>query len=93
MRISLFDAHSGHLYGQILCQENAHMAFIRDGTALAYYVPDIGLRTWEIADLIAERLHFTDGHELMLQGVMNNPMSLFEGTKADFLYGYTCTLG
>ena len=47
------------------------MAFIRGGTALAYYGPDIGLRTWEIADLIAERLHFTDGHELMLQGVMD----------------------
>ena len=31
MRISLFDAHSGNLYGQILGQENAHMAFIRDG--------------------------------------------------------------
>jgi len=38
---------------------------------LAYYGPDIGLRTWEIVDLIAERRHFTDGHELMLQGVMD----------------------
>jgi len=69
--ISLFDAYNGHLYGQILGQENAHMAFIRDGTALAYYGPDIGLRTWEIVDLIAKRQHFTDGHELMLQGVMD----------------------
>ena len=34
--IHLFDAYSGHLYGQILGQENACMAFIRDGTALAY---------------------------------------------------------
>jgi len=67
MRISLFNAHNGHLYGQILGQENAHMVFIRGGTALAYY----GLRTWEIADLIAERRHFTDGQELMMQGVMD----------------------
>jgi len=67
--IRLFDAYNGHLYGQILGQENAWMAFIRDGTALAYYSNDIGLRTWEIADLTTEHQHSTDGHELMMQGM------------------------
>jgi len=67
--IRLFDAYNGHLYGQILDQENAWIAFIRDGTALAYYSGTIGLRTCEIADLAAEHHHSTDGHELMMQGM------------------------
>jgi len=67
--IGLFDAYNGHLYGQILGQEGAWMAFIRDGTALAYYSGNIGLRTWEIADLTAEHQPSTDGHELMMQGM------------------------
>jgi len=67
--IRLFDAHSGRLYGQILGQENAWMAFIRDGTALAYYSSNIGLRTWKIAVLTAEHQYSTDGHELMMQGM------------------------
>jgi len=69
--ISLFDAYNGHLYGQILGQENARMAFIRDGAALAYYFDDIGLRSWEITDLIAEYRHSTYGHELMMQGMID----------------------
>ena len=67
--IGLFDAYSGHLYGQILGQENAWMAFIRDGTVLAYYSSGIGMRTWEIIDLTAEHQHSTDGLELMMQGM------------------------
>ena len=67
--IRLFDAYNGHLYGQILGQEGASMAFVRDGTALAYYSNDIGLRTWEVADLTAEHQHSTDGLELMMQGM------------------------
>jgi len=67
--IRLFDAYNGHLYGQILGQENAWMEFIRDGTVLAYYSNDIGLRTWEIADLTAEHQHPTNGLELMMQGM------------------------
>jgi len=74
--IGIFDVYHGHLYGQILGQANAFMAFIRDGTALAYYSDDIGLRTWEIADLTAEitsltaeHRHSTDGLELMMQGM------------------------
>jgi len=69
--IRLFNAYNGHLYGQILGQENGYLAFIRDGTALAYYYSNIGLRTWEIADLTAEHQHPTDGHELMMQGTMD----------------------
>jgi len=45
------------------------MEFIRDGAALAYYSDDIGVRTWEIADLTAEHQHSTDGLELMIQGM------------------------
>jgi len=52
------------------------MAFIRDGTALAYYADNIGLGAWEIADftaeiasLTAEHQHSTDGLELMMQGM------------------------
>jgi len=67
--IGLFDAYNGHLYGQILGQETAWMVFIRDGTALACYSSDIGLRTWEIADLTAEHQHPIDGLELMMQGM------------------------
>jgi len=67
----LFNAYNGHLYGQILGQENGYLAFIRDGTVLTYYYSDIGLRTWEIADLTEEQQHSTDGHELMMQGMMD----------------------
>ena len=42
--IRLFDVYNGHLYSQILGQENADMMFIRDGTAFACYWSDIGLR-------------------------------------------------
>ena len=69
--IYLLNPHNGHLYGQILGQEDGYLAFIRDGTALAYYYPNIGLRTWEIADLTAEHQHSTDGDELMMQGMMD----------------------
>jgi len=54
-----------------LGQEDGNLAFIRDGTALAYYHPNIGLRTWEIADLAAEHQHSTDGHELAMQGMID----------------------
>jgi len=76
--IRLFNAYNGHMYGQILGQEDGIIAFIRDGTALAYYYSNIGLRTWEIADLTveiasltAEHRHFTHGHELMMQGMID----------------------
>ena len=69
--IHLFDVYNGHLYGQILGQENVHMIFIRDGTALACYRSDIGLKTWEIADLKTEHWNSIDGYELMMQGMIN----------------------
>jgi len=69
--IHLLNAYNGHLYGQIWGQEDGFLAFIRDGTALAYYYSNIGLRTWEIADLAAEHQHSTDGHELMMQGMID----------------------
>ena len=69
--IRLFDVYNSHLYAQILAQENVFMAFIRDGTTLACYYPNIGLRTWEIADLAAEHRHSTHGYELMMQGMMD----------------------
>jgi len=69
--IRLFDVYNGHLYGQILGQENANMMFIRDGTALACYWSDIGLRTWEIADLTTEHWNSIDGHELKMQGMVD----------------------
>jgi len=57
--IRLFDAYTGHLHAQIMGQVSAYMAFIRDGTALAYYSPKFGLRTWDIADVTAEHWHST----------------------------------
>jgi len=68
---TICNAYNGHLYGQILGQEDGYLAFIRGGTALAYYYSNIGLRTWEIADLAADHRHSTDGHELMMQGMMD----------------------
>jgi len=41
------------------------MAFIRDGTKLAQYSSNFGLRTWDIADLMDEHWHSTYGYELM----------------------------
>jgi len=45
------------------------MAFIRDGTVLAYYSSDFGLRVWDIANLAVDLWHSTHGYELMLQGM------------------------
>jgi len=43
------------------------MAFIRDGTVLVYYSNELGLRTWEIADLTAKHQHSINGSKLILQ--------------------------
>ena len=72
--IRLFDACDGHLYGQILGQENTHMVSTRDGTALAYYFDNIGLRTCEIVDLSTEYQYSTHEYELMLQGMRDGWM-------------------
>jgi len=57
--IRLSDAHISHLHAQILGQAYAYMAFIRDGTALAYYSDDFGLKIWDIADLAIDHRHST----------------------------------
>ena len=43
-----------------------HMAFIRDGANLVYYVSDFGLRIWNITGLIDGHWHTAHGHELEL---------------------------
>jgi len=68
--IRLFD-HTGHLHAQILGQAEVYMAFIRDGTALAYFSPRFGLRIWDIADLTADHWHSTHGYELMPQAMVD----------------------
>jgi len=68
--IRLFDAYTGHPYVQILGQADAHMAFIRDGTALAYYFHRSGSKICDIADLSVDRWH----SELMLQGIRDGWM-------------------
>jgi len=67
--ICLFDAYTGHLHAQILGQAYGNMAFIRNGTALAFYEDAFGLRIWDIADLAAEHRQSTHRHELMFQGM------------------------
>ena len=51
--IRLFDIYTGHLCVSILGRA-IHMAFIRDGTKLAYCAPDLGLRIRDIAALMDE---------------------------------------
>ena len=69
--IGLFDAYTGHLHAQILSQKKAYMKFIRDGTALAYYSSDFGLRIWDIKDLTMEHWRSTRGYELISQDMMD----------------------
>jgi len=63
--IGLYGVYTGHLYAKILDREGINMAFIRDGTKLACWSSDFGLRTWDIADLTDEHWHSTHGYELM----------------------------
>jgi len=69
--IRLFDAYTGHLHAQILGQTWAYIAFIRDGTALAYYSYDSGLRIWDMVDLTTEHWHSTHRYELMSQAMVD----------------------
>jgi len=55
-RMQPFNIYTGHLYTQILGQA-IYMMFIQDRTKLSYYSPDLDLRMWNIADLIAEHWH------------------------------------
>jgi len=64
--IHLLNVYTGHLYAKILGRGSAHMVFIRDGTKLAQYSSDFGLRTWDIADLTNEHWGSTHGYELIM---------------------------
>ena len=72
--IRLFDVYTGHLHAQIWGSAATHMAFIRGGTALAYYSRNFGLRIWEITNPTVEHRNYTHGYELMLQGMMDGWM-------------------
>ena len=61
--IHLLNVYTGHLYAKILGRGSADMVFIQDGTKLAQYSSDFGLRIWDIADLTDE--HWNSGYELM----------------------------
>jgi len=63
--VHLLNVHTGHLYAKILGRGSADMVFIRDGTKLAQYSSDLGLRIWDIADLTDEHWNSTHGYEPM----------------------------
>ena len=63
--ICLYDVYTSHLYAKGLGRGSADMTFIRDGTKLAHYSSDFGLRIWDIADLADEHWNSTHGYELM----------------------------
>jgi len=63
--IHLLNVYTGHLYAKILGRGSAHMAFIRDGTKLAQYSSNFGLRIWDITHLTDEHWHSVHGYELM----------------------------
>jgi len=65
--IYLLNVYTGHLYVKILGRGSTDMGFIRDGTELASYSSDVGLRIWDIADLMVEHWHSAHGYELMPQ--------------------------
>jgi len=63
--IHLLNVYTGHLYAKILGRGSADMVFIQDGTKLAQYSLDFGLRIWDIADLMDEHWNSSHGYELM----------------------------
>jgi len=63
--IHLLDVYTGHLYAKILGPGSADMVFIQNGTKLAQYSSDLGLRIWDIADLTDEHWNSTHGYEPM----------------------------
>jgi len=63
--IHLLNVYTGHLYAKILSRESAVMKFIRDGTKLAQYYYNFGLRIWDITHLTDEHWNSTHGYELM----------------------------
>jgi len=59
--IHLLNVYTGHLYAKILSRESAVMKFIRDGTKLAQYYYNFGLRIWDITHLTDEHWNSTHG--------------------------------
>jgi len=57
------------MYAKILGRETADMVFIQDGTKLAQYSCDLGLRIWDITHLTDEHWHSVHGYEFMPQGM------------------------
>ena len=65
----VLDVYTSRLYAKIRGQGSADMAFIRDGTNLANYSSDFGLRIWDIVDLTDEHWNSAHGYEPILQGM------------------------
>jgi len=69
--IYLLNVYTGHLYAKISGRGSANMAFIRDGTELACYFSDIGLRTWDIADPTDEHWYSVHGYKPIVEGMQD----------------------
>jgi len=65
----LYDVYTGHLYAKTLSLGSADMVFIQDGTKLAQYSRDFGLRIWDITHLTDEHWHSVHGYKPILQGM------------------------
>jgi len=63
--IHLLNVYTGRMYAKILGPGSADMVFIQDGTKLAQYSSDFGLRIWDITHLTDERWHSVHGYEFM----------------------------
>jgi len=63
--IHLLNVYTGRLYAKILGPGSADMVFIQDGTKLAQYSSNFGLRIWDITHLTDEHWHSVHGYELM----------------------------
>jgi len=63
--IHLLNVYTGRLYAKILGPGSADMVFIQDGTKLAEYSSNFGLRIWDITHLTDEHWHSVHGYELM----------------------------
>jgi len=63
--IHLLDVYTGLLYAKLLGRGSSDMVFIQDGTKLAQYSRDFGLRIWDITHLTDEHWHSVHGYEFM----------------------------
>jgi len=63
--IHLLNVYTGHMYAEILGGGSPDMVFIQDGTKLAQYSSNFGLRIWDITHLTDERWHSVHRYEFM----------------------------